>query len=65
MNCVISKQDNREILGGDEDSRSAKLFVYIRKDKALFSIHKYLVRKDDKNVFSYTPSDLANQCFKN
>ena len=67
MNCVYSRQDNREvreILGSDEDSRSAKLFVYIRKDKGLFSIHTYLVTKDDNDVFLYTQSNLANQCFK-
>ena len=51
-------QDNREILGSDEDSLSAKL-------KGLFSIHTYLVTKDDKDVFLYTQSNLANQCFKN
>ena len=49
MNCVYSRQDNR-VLGSDEDSRSAKLFVYIRKDKGLFSIHTYLVTKDDNDV---------------
>ena len=65
MNCIYSKQDNREILSSEEDSGSAKLFIYIRKDKALFSIHTYLVSKDDKDVFSYTQSDLVNQCFKN
>ena len=62
MNCVYSRQDNRdfrEILGSDEDSRSAKLFVYIRKDKGLFSIHTYLVTKDDKRVFFlYTLSQI-------
>ena len=60
MNCVYSRQDNREILGSDEDSLSAKL-------KGLFSIHTYLVTKDDKDVFFflYTQSNLANQCFKN
>ena len=60
MNCVYSRQDNREvreILGSDEDSRSAKLFFYIRKDKGLFSIHTYLVTKDDKDVF-YTLSQI-------
>ena len=67
MNCVYSRQDNREvreILGSDEDNRSAKLFVYIRKDRGLFSIHTYLVTKDDKDVLLYTQSNLANQCFK-
>ena len=58
MNCVYSRQENREILGSDEDSLSAKL-------KGLFSIHPYLVTKDDKDVFLYTQSNLANQCFKN
>ena len=47
-----------KILGSDEDSLSAKL-------KGLFSIHPYLVTKDDKDVFLYTQSNLANQCFKN
>ena len=28
MNCVYSRQDNREILGGDEDSLSAKLKAF-------------------------------------
>ena len=51
-------QDNREILGSDEDNRSAKLFVYVRKDKGLFSIHTYLVTKDDKDVFFYTLSQI-------
>ena len=50
MNCVYSRQDNREILGSDEDSLSAKL-------KGLFSIHPYLVTKDDKDVF-YTLSQI-------
>ena len=45
MNCVYSRQDNREILGSDEDSRSAKLFVYIRKDKGVFSIHTFSYRR--------------------
>ena len=59
MNCVYSRQDNREILGSDEDSLSAKL-------KGLFSIHIYLVTKDDNEVFFlYTQSNLATQCFKN
>ena len=52
MNCVYSRQDNREILGSDEDSLSAKL-------KGLFSIHTYLVTKDDKDVFFlYTLSQI-------
>ena len=51
MNCVNSRQDNREILGSDEDSLSAKL-------KGLFSIHTYLVTKDDKDVFFYTLSQI-------
>ena len=53
MNCVYSRQDNREILGSDEDSLSAKL-------KGLFSIHTYLVTKDDKDVFFfYTLSQIS------
>ena len=51
MNCVYSRQDNREILGSDEDSLSAKL-------KGLFSILTYLVTKDDKDVFFYTLSQI-------
>ena len=61
MNCVYARQDNRdfrEILGSDEDSRSAKLFVYIRKDKGLFSIHTYLVTKMTKRFFFYTLSQI-------